>query len=104
MSFYLYQMSYTTDAVKALVANPTDREAAAGFEVGQFGVWRTLWRHRRCGRRGDCSDGWHGAKARLRSVDAVDARCDGFRQPASGTLARVVQNEDVHVDAAPRRR
>ena len=29
MSFYLYQMSYTTDAVKALVANPTDREAAA---------------------------------------------------------------------------
>jgi uncharacterized protein with GYD domain len=29
MSFYLYQMSYTADAVKALVANPSDREAAA---------------------------------------------------------------------------
>jgi uncharacterized protein with GYD domain len=29
MSFYLYQMSYTTDAVKALVASPSDREAAA---------------------------------------------------------------------------
>lgn len=29
MPFYLYQMSYTPEAVKALVATPTDREAAA---------------------------------------------------------------------------
>lgn len=29
MSFYLYQLSYTSEAVKALIANPTDREAAA---------------------------------------------------------------------------
>ncbi|NEY90279.1 GYD domain-containing protein [Tabrizicola oligotrophica] len=29
MSFYLYQMSYTPEAVKALVASPSDREAAA---------------------------------------------------------------------------
>lgn len=29
MPFYLYQMSYTPEAVKALVASPSDREAAA---------------------------------------------------------------------------
>jgi uncharacterized protein with GYD domain len=29
MSFYLYQLSYSSDAMKALVAKPTDREAAA---------------------------------------------------------------------------
>jgi uncharacterized protein with GYD domain len=29
MPHYLYQMSYSRDAVKALLANPTDREAAA---------------------------------------------------------------------------
>ena len=29
MSYYLYQLSYSADAMKAMVANPTDREAAA---------------------------------------------------------------------------
>ena len=29
MSYYLYQLSYSSDAIKAMVANPTDREAAA---------------------------------------------------------------------------
>lgn len=29
MPFYLYQLSYTTEATKALIANPTDRKAAA---------------------------------------------------------------------------
>lgn len=29
MPFYLYQLSYTPEAVKALVAAPSDREAAA---------------------------------------------------------------------------
>ena len=29
MSYYLYQRSYTKEAIKALVANPSDREAAA---------------------------------------------------------------------------
>jgi len=29
MPFYLYQLSYTPEAVKALVASPSDREAAA---------------------------------------------------------------------------
>jgi uncharacterized protein with GYD domain len=29
MSYYLYQLSYSKDAIKAMVANPTDREAAA---------------------------------------------------------------------------
>lgn len=29
MAFYLYQMSYSPEAFKALVANPSDREAAA---------------------------------------------------------------------------
>ena len=29
MPFYLYQLSYTPEAVKALVATPSDREAAA---------------------------------------------------------------------------
>ena len=29
MSYYLYQLSYSKDAIKALVANPSDREAAA---------------------------------------------------------------------------
>jgi uncharacterized protein with GYD domain len=29
MPHYLYQMSYSREAVKAMIANPTDREAAA---------------------------------------------------------------------------
>ena len=29
MSYYLYQLSYSKEAIKAMVANPTDREAAA---------------------------------------------------------------------------
>lgn len=29
MSFYLYQISYSKDAIKSMVANPSDREAAA---------------------------------------------------------------------------
>jgi uncharacterized protein with GYD domain len=29
MSFYLYQLSYTPEAVKAMIANPSDRKAAA---------------------------------------------------------------------------
>ncbi len=29
MSYYLYQLSYSKDAIKAMVANPSDREAAA---------------------------------------------------------------------------
>jgi uncharacterized protein with GYD domain len=29
MPFYLYQLAYSGDAIKAMVANPTDREAAA---------------------------------------------------------------------------
>ena len=29
MAFYLYQLSYSTEAIKAMVAKPSDREAAA---------------------------------------------------------------------------
>jgi uncharacterized protein with GYD domain len=29
MAFYLYQLTYSKDAIKAMVAKPTDREAAA---------------------------------------------------------------------------
>jgi uncharacterized protein with GYD domain len=29
MSYYLYQLSYSKDAIKAMVASPTDRESAA---------------------------------------------------------------------------
>lgn len=29
MPFYLYQLSYSPEAIKAMVANPTDRKAAA---------------------------------------------------------------------------
>jgi uncharacterized protein with GYD domain len=29
MAFYLYQLSYSKEAIKAMVANPSDREAAA---------------------------------------------------------------------------
>jgi uncharacterized protein with GYD domain len=29
MSFYLYQLSYSKEAIKAMVASPSDREAAA---------------------------------------------------------------------------
>ena len=29
MPFYLFELSYTQDAVKAMIANPSDREAAA---------------------------------------------------------------------------
>lgn len=29
MSFYLYQLTYSSDAIKGMVANPSDREAAA---------------------------------------------------------------------------
>ncbi len=29
MPFYLYQLSYSADAIKSMVSNPSDREAAA---------------------------------------------------------------------------
>jgi uncharacterized protein with GYD domain len=29
MPFYLYQLAYSTEAIKAMVANPSDRKAAA---------------------------------------------------------------------------
>ncbi len=29
MSYYLYQIAYSSSAMKAMIANPTDREAAA---------------------------------------------------------------------------
>jgi uncharacterized protein with GYD domain len=37
MPFYLYQLAYSGDAVKAMVANPTDREAAARTLVEALG-------------------------------------------------------------------
>ncbi len=37
MSFYLYQLSYTPEAVKALIANPTDRKAAAAKLISGLG-------------------------------------------------------------------
>ena len=37
MSFYLYQMSYSPEAFKALVASPSDREAAAAKLITGLG-------------------------------------------------------------------
>ena len=37
MAFYLYQMSYTTEAIKAMVAKPSDREAAATALIEALG-------------------------------------------------------------------
>ena len=37
MAFYLYQLSYTPEAVKALIANPTDRKAAASQLISGLG-------------------------------------------------------------------
>lgn len=37
MPFYLYQLSYTTEATKALIANPTDRKAAAAKLIEGLG-------------------------------------------------------------------
>lgn len=37
MSFYLYQLSYTPDAIKALIANPSDRKAAASKLIEAVG-------------------------------------------------------------------
>lgn len=37
MPFYLYQLSYSGDAIKSMVANPSDREAAARKLVEALG-------------------------------------------------------------------
>jgi uncharacterized protein with GYD domain len=37
MAFYLYQASYTADAVKALISEPQNREAAAGKMIEAIG-------------------------------------------------------------------
>ncbi len=37
MAFYLFQASYTPDAVKALISEPQDREAAAAKMVESLG-------------------------------------------------------------------
>ena len=37
MSYYLYQMAYTPEAVKAMIANPTDRKAAAAKLIESLG-------------------------------------------------------------------
>ncbi len=37
MSFYLYQLSYTPEAIKAMVSNPSDRKAAASKLIEGLG-------------------------------------------------------------------
>ena len=37
MPFYLYQLSYSADAIRSMVANPSDREAAARKLVEALG-------------------------------------------------------------------
>ena len=37
MPFYLYQVAYSTEAVKAMIANPTDRAAAASKLIEGIG-------------------------------------------------------------------
>ncbi len=37
MAYYLYQLSYTPDAIKAMLANPTDRESAAAKLIEALG-------------------------------------------------------------------
>lgn len=37
MAFYLYQLSYSSEAVKAMVASPSDREAAARTLIEALG-------------------------------------------------------------------
>ena len=37
MSYYLYQLSYSAEAVKAMIANPSDRKAAAAKLVEGLG-------------------------------------------------------------------
>lgn len=37
MAFYLYQMSYSAEAIKAMVAKPSDREAAAKKLIDALG-------------------------------------------------------------------
>ncbi len=37
MSYYLYQLSYSSEAVKAMIANPSDRKAAAAKLVEGLG-------------------------------------------------------------------
>ncbi|MBE9554198.1 MAG: GYD domain-containing protein [Proteobacteria bacterium] len=37
MPFYLYQCSYTPDAIKAMIAEPQDREAAASKMIESLG-------------------------------------------------------------------
>jgi uncharacterized protein with GYD domain len=37
MPFYLYQLAYSSDAIKSMVANPSDREAAARKLVEALG-------------------------------------------------------------------
>ena len=37
MPFYLYQLAYSPEAIKALVANPTDRKAAAAKLIEGLG-------------------------------------------------------------------
>jgi uncharacterized protein with GYD domain len=37
MSFYLYQLSYSAEATKALISNPTDRKAAAAKLIEALG-------------------------------------------------------------------
>lgn len=37
MPFYLYQCSYTPAAIKAMIAEPQDREAAAAKMIGSLG-------------------------------------------------------------------
>lgn len=37
MAFYLYQLSYTPEAVRAMIANPQDRKAAAAKLIAGLG-------------------------------------------------------------------
>ena len=49
MALYLYTANYTLDAVKALITEPQDREAAARQAITAAGVSPSIWRARpRC--------------------------------------------------------
>jgi uncharacterized protein with GYD domain len=91
MSYYLYQLSYTAEAVKAMIANPTDRKAAAAKLIeGLGGKLHHLF----------FAFGTYDVICLVEGVDDKSAAAGAMAVAASGTVSSFVTTKLMTMDEA----
>ena len=91
MSYYLYQLSYTAEAVKAMIANPSDRKAAAAKLIeGLGGKLHHLF----------FAFGTYDVICLVEGVDDKAAAAGAMAVAASGTVSSFVTTKLMSMDDA----